>query len=119
MSILGSIESGLDKATQFVLNIFTKTSAVLAVLQKISPSTVAAMLAVFYDVMGFVQEGATIAGEVTTGNYGAAIGTVLSATTQTLLNNLKTGIASGEAVIVSDLNELGIAVKTAVPAATT
>lgn len=117
MSVFFSIETGLSKSVHFLLSVFTKTSAVLAVLQKVSPQTLSALLAVFYDVMKFVAEGGQVAALLQAGNPQAALGTVLSATTQILLTQIAADLQTGEKVIVDDLNELGIAIKTPTPTA--
>lgn len=117
MSILSSVESGLSKGIHFILSVFTKTSAVLAVLAKVSPQTLAAMLAVFYDFMNFVAEGGSVATLFETGQTTVAINTIISPTTQTLLAQLEADIKAGEKVIVDDLTELGVALKTPTPAA--
>lgn len=115
MSVFTSVESGLSKSIHFILSVFTKTSAVIAVLQKVSPQTLSAMLAIFYDVMKFVTEGGQVAALFASGQTQVALNTVISPTTQALLAQLEADIVAGEKVVVADLSDLGIAIKTPAP----
>lgn len=109
MSIFGSIASGLSKAASFLVSVFTKTSTVVAILEKITPTTLAAILAVFYDVVKFItSESATAGADIASGNYVGAINDVFSANTKTLLAQIAADAKTLESDIAADLQALGI-----------
>lgn len=115
MSFISSVTSGLSKAESFLINIFTKTSQIVSVLQKVGPGTLAAILAVFYDVTRFLASEAanvaTAAGDAKALNFSGALSDVFTPATQTLLTNLIADFKAAEATVVSDFSELGIAIK--------
>ena len=121
MSFLGTVASDISKGVAFVLKVFSKTQAVVAVLQKVGPGTIAALLAVFYDVTKFLvveAAGVTAAtAEVKALNFAGALTDVFSDTTKTLLQQIIADFHAADAVIVSDFHELGIAAKSSVPVA--
>lgn len=121
MSLLSSIESGLDKAVSFIVKVFTKTAEVVTVIQKVGPSTLAAILAVFYDVSKFlITESANVAAataDVKTLNFTAALSDVFTPATQTILMQLITDFKAAETQVVADFSDLGIAVSSPKPSA--
>ncbi len=110
MSFLTTIISGLSKAENFLINVFTKGSAVLAVLSKVSPTTLAAILAVFYDVAKAAVAAGEEAAAIASGNFVTAA--TLSATTLALVGQLVTDLKTADSQIVDDFNQLGIAINT-------
>ena len=119
MSFLGTVVSDISKGVSFVLKVFSKTQAVVAVLQKVGPGTVAALLAVFYDVTKFlVAESAGVVaaeGDVKALNFAGALNDVFSDTTKALLHEIVTDFHAADVVVVNDFHELGIAAKSTVP----
>jgi hypothetical protein len=107
MSIFTSIISGISKAENFLLNVFTKTNAVIATVTKLQPSVLAAMMATFYDVMKTAQAGAGAATAASSGNVLGAI--TLSNTTLALLQQVLADGATDTSLIAADLKALGIA----------
>lgn len=109
MSLITDIEAKAAKAISFVINIFTHTSAVIDILKKLTPGTLAAMLAVFYDVLSFLMKEEAA---VQSGN----IADVFSADTKALLAQIVTDSKTAESVIASDiaaLKTLSVPVKAA------
>lgn len=115
MSFLSSITSGLSKAENFLINIFTKTAQVVSVVQKVGPSTLAAILAVFYDVSKLlISEAANVAtatGDAKALNFSGALKDIFTPQTQTLLTNLVADFEAAETQVVTDFHELGISLK--------
>ena len=108
MSIFSSIGKGLDKFGSFILNVFTKTSAAIDVLQKVGPGTLAAILAVFYDLMKFLLTAQNDVANIEAGNITGTIQDILSIQTRTLLAKLVTDVKAAESAVVNDLQQLGI-----------
>lgn len=106
MSILSDIGSGLSKATSFLLKVFTKTNSVIGTIGRLSPATLAAMLAVFYDVMKTVTAVGAIGADVSSGALPAAF--ALSETTLTLVKQIGIDAKAAESIVVADLQSLGI-----------
>jgi hypothetical protein len=113
MSIFTDIESGVPKFVNFFISVFTKTSAVISVIEKLTPTTLSAMLAVFYDLMSFIAQGGSVVAAIKTGNFA----NVFSTTTLGLISKFEADLKAGEAVIVADVKALGVAIKTPAPAA--
>jgi hypothetical protein len=113
MSIFTDIESGVPKFVNFFISVFTKTSAVISVLEKLTPTTLSAMLAIFYDVTSFIADGGSIVAAIKTGNFA----NVFSTTTLGLISKFEADLKAGEAVIVADVKALGVAIETPAPAA--
>jgi hypothetical protein len=111
MSILNEVESGLSKSVNFILSVFTKTSAVIKVLEAVTPKTLSAMLAIFYDVTAFITAGGSIVASIKTGNFAG----VFSSTTLTLISQFEADLKAGEVDILADIKELGVAVETPAP----
>lgn len=110
MSIFSSIISGLSKAENFLISMFTKGSTIAAMVAKLSPNVLAAILALFYDVMKTLLSAETAVKDATTGDIMGAI--TVSQTTWALLQQVKSDFIAGEKVIVSDIEQLGIAAST-------
>lgn len=106
MSIFSSIATGLSKATNFLLAVFTKTDQVVKTFESLTPQVKAAMLATFYDVTKTLTSGAAAAGAASTGNIPSAF--TLSETTLTLLEQVKSDVVADVADIKADLTALGI-----------
>jgi hypothetical protein len=113
MSVLSDIEGDVPKFVNFFISVFTKTSAVIAVIQKLTPTTLAAMLAIFYDVTSFIAQGGSIVAAIKTGNFA----NVFSTTTLGLISKFEADLKAGEAAIVADVKALGVAIETPAPAA--
>lgn len=117
MSIFTSIATGVDKAAHFLISVFTKTEAVVSVVSKVSPKTLAVILAVFYDLAKFIAQGGTVAADIASGNFAKALADAISPTTQALIVSFEDDVKAADATIVEDLKELGIAFSTTTPAA--
>lgn len=108
MSIFSSIATGLSKAENFLLSVFTKTEQVEDLFVSLAPQTKAAILATAYDVFNAASSAEAAAAAAATGNIPAAF--TLS---QTTLELVKAVIADGKAdasVIATDLKALGISI---------
>lgn len=112
MSVFSSIISGLSKAENFLVSVLTKTTAVATVLASISPKTLSAILALFYDVMKAVTAGSAAFADLTSGNIAGAGTIILSPTTIALLTAIEGDIKNVDAVVIADLKALGIAIET-------
>ena len=96
----------LGKAVQFLITVFTKTSTVTAKLSKLTPGVLAAMLAVFYDVVKTAQTADAAVAAAQAGNIPSTF--TLSETTLGLVKNVITDAKAAEQLVVADLKELGI-----------
>ena len=108
MSIFTSIIGGLSKFESFIVKVLGKTSQVIAVLQKVTPSTIAAILAVFYDITKAV---ATVEVDYATRN----LADILSPQTQALLKQFVADVKALESTAVSDAQALNLAITGTIP----
>jgi hypothetical protein len=100
-NIFADIENFASKAAGFLMTVFTKTQQVANVLTKIGPVTLAAILAVFYDVVNFAL---TESNDLKTGN----INDMFSDNTKSLLAKIVADFKAMDSTVVSDLEALGI-----------
>lgn len=110
MSIFTTIASGLSKAENFLINIFTKGSAIAAAISKLSPAVLAAMLATFYDVVKAAQAATAAATSAAAGDIPVAF--TMSQTTLALIKQVVTDGENDASLIAADLKALGIAAST-------
>lgn len=102
----------MTKFLSFLFRVLTGTPAVLQTLGKVSGPTLAAILAVFYDVMKFlVTEGGAIK-SITSGDVSVGISTILSEQTRELVAKIATDFTTAEKTVVDDFHQLGIAAST-------
>ena len=99
MSFLTDIGHARSKSVTFIVKIFSRSEDVIAIISKLSAPTLAAMLAVFYDVLNFAQ---TETCNVETGNVTA----ILTPTTLTLLAKVVEDSKTAESVIAADVAAL-------------
>lgn len=108
MSLFSSIATGLSKAANFLITVFTKTKQVEDMFVSLAPATKAAILATAYDVLSAVTTGAEAATAASTGNIPSAF--TLSETTLTLIKSVITDAKTDASVIAADLKALGVTV---------
>jgi len=110
MSFLTSVISGLSKAENFLISIFTKASAVAKVITSVSPKTLAAVLAVFYDITKLIASEGVAVADISSGKYQQGVGELFSPTTQALLTAIAADIKDLDSTVIDDLKKLGIAI---------
>lgn len=108
MSIFTEIGTGLSKAANFLITVFTKTKQVEDAFVALAPATKAAILATAYDVLKTATAAAGAAGAAATGNLPAAF--TLSETTLTLIESVIADAKTDASVIAGDLKTLGVIV---------
>jgi hypothetical protein len=106
MSLWTDLESAGTKVETFLSNIASGAKKLAAIYSALSGPTIAAVSAVFYDVVKAVASGESAAASASTGNIAGAI--TLSETTITLVKQVVTDFKSGEKTIVADFEALGI-----------
>lgn len=106
MSILTDIEAGVNKIGTFLQWISNGVKDLQQIYAALSGPTIAASMAVFYDVVKAVAAAKNVAGAVETGNVATAI--TLSQTTIGLVEKVVTDFAAGEKTIVADFKALNI-----------
>lgn len=107
MSLISTITTKVSKFALYFWHVLLNTPDVLSVLSKLSPQTIAAVLAVFYDIVKFfTTEAATTGAAIADKNFGTALTDILSSETQTLLAQIITDAKTLGTVIANDIAEL-------------
>lgn len=106
MSFLTDIEAAGKKIGDFLTDVVTFGQKAKAVYAALSGPTIAASMAVFYDVVKTIGAAEAVAGDAAAGNIPGAI--TLSETTLGLVKNVVADFKSGEADIVADFKALNI-----------
>jgi hypothetical protein len=105
MSFFSSITSGLSKGIAFIEKVFTQTENYATIVSKLTPTVLAAVLAVFYDVLKFIESSESVATDLTSGQVQAGI-SIFSSTTIGLLEKVWTDAKAGEANVVAAFKAL-------------
>ena len=108
MSLWTEITAAGEEIEEFLTNISIGAKKLYAVYQKLSPSTLAAVAAVSYDVIKAFAAGTAIVADVAAGNVTGAVTIAMSDTTKALVTQFVTDLKAGEAVTVADADALGI-----------
>ena len=106
MSIWTDITAAGEKIEDVLTSIVTFGNKLKAVYAALSGPTLAAVAAVFYDVMKTAVSAETVVQDAEAGNFTGAI--TLSQTTVTLVKQVAADFKAGEATIVADFKALGI-----------
>lgn len=116
MNIFSSVITGLTNAEKFLLNLFTKANSYAAIFQKLSPTMIGAIVAVFYDVIKTVSSTESVAATAASGNIPGAV--TLSATTLSLVEQVWADAKAGEASVVTAFKALNLPAPVVTTAAT-
>lgn len=108
MSIFNELALDGEKIETFLVNLVNGGKKLQALFTSLSPKTLAAASAVFYDVVKTVASAESAASSAASGNLAGAV--TLSETTFSLVQGLVADAKSGEAVIVADFKALEIAI---------
>jgi hypothetical protein len=106
MSLWTDIEAAGEKVEGWLTAIGTGAKKLQAIYNTLSGPTLAAVAAVFYDVVKAVAAGTEAATDAATGNTPAAF--VLSETTLTLVKQVVADAKAGEKTVVADWEALGL-----------
>lgn len=106
MSIFTDIEADGQKVGKFLQNLVTGAAALQREFGQLEPATLAAVSAVFYDVVKAEAAGTAAAGAAEAGNIPAAF--TLSETTLALVRQVIADVKAGKSVFVSDFKALNI-----------
>ena len=106
MSFFSSIASGLFKGIAFIEKVFTETSNYAAILSKLSPTIMAAILATFYDVVKALE--AAEAAALAAGAGDIPVAFTLSETTLALLQKVWLDLKADDAAAVAAFKALSL-----------
>lgn len=106
MSFFTDIVAAGKKVEDTLLEVVGFATKVKTIYNALSGPTLAAVAAVFYDVVKAVASGEVVAADAAAGDVTGAI--TISQTTFTLVKQVVTDAKAGEATIVADFKALGI-----------